>query len=360
MKKPLTRIFVLTISAMAGFFGNLTAAEIELFAKLSLETPPGNIAITPDGRIFLSVHGFYGQPIKVVELLENGLTRPYPSKRWAYEPTDGSVGLYGVLGINSDSNGILWMLDTSSSTHAGRLIGWNTRLEQLHRIIYLAKPIISDHSFLNDFAIDPENKAIYVADTSTQSIIVVNLLTGQARRVMEDSKFTKAQDLDMIIDGKRVEMNGQPARLGINPITIDSKNEYLYWGAMSGTTVYRIRTDYLNDARLTDLELIGYVEKYGEKPISDGITIDDGGNIYITSITDDSIGAVQPEGSYQTLFQDDELSWPDGFAVGPDNYVYVTINELHRSPGLNNGQNNSREEFKVMRFKALSTAQPGR
>jgi sugar lactone lactonase YvrE len=343
-----------------GLLESVHADAIELVAQLPPETPPGNIAIAPDNRIFLSVHGFYNQPVKVVELLENGSTRPYPTEAWAQAPSDGTIGLHGVLGINVDSNGILWLLDTSSSDRSGRLIGWDTKSEQLHRIVYLAKPVIADHSFLNDLAIDLKNKAIYVADTGTQAIIVVDLSTGQTRRVLEGSEFTKAQDIDMIIDGKRVEMNGQPARLGVNPITIDPQNEYLYWGAMSGTAIYRIRTEHLNDAELTDLELAEHVEHYGEKPISDGITIDDAGNVYITSITDDSIGVTRPDGTYETLFQDDELSWPDGFAVGLDNYIYVTINELHRSPGLNTGQNDSQNEFKVMRFKALSTAQTGR
>ena len=172
--------------------------------------------------------------------------------------------------------------------------------------------------------------------------------------------FTKAEAIDMIIDGKTVKMNGAPARLGINPITIDSQNDYLYWGAMSGTKLYRIKTENLNNSRLTNDGLEEHIETYGTKPISDGITIDDSGNVYVTSITDDSIGIVKPNGYYETLYQNDQLSWPDGFAVGPDNYIYVTINELHRSPGLNDGENVSKGEFKVMRFKALSDAQTGR
>ena len=323
MQKLLFRIVVVTSFILAGFSVSLNASQIEIVAKLPSETPPGNITIAPDGRIFLSVHGFYNKPVKVVELLKNGLTRPYPTEEWAYAPDNGTIGLYGVLGLNVDAKGILWLLDTSSADRAGRLIGWDTRSEQLHRIIYLAKPIISDRSFLNDLAIDLKHNAVYVADTGMEAIIVVDLSTGQARRVLEGSKFTKAEKLDMIIDGKRVEMNGQPVRLGVNPITIDSQNEYLYWGAMSGKAIYRISTKHINNEQLTDSDLKKHIEYYGEKPISDGITIDDDHNVYITSITEDAIGVLRPDGSYETLFQDDLLSWPDGFAVGLDNYIYV-------------------------------------
>jgi sugar lactone lactonase YvrE len=360
MQKLLSGILFFLLSTIQGFTGDVHASGIERVARLSVETPPGNIAITPDGRIFLSVHGFYNPSVKVVELLEDGSTRPYPNGKWASASADGTAALHGVLGINADANGILWMLETSSADRSGRLIGWDTKSEQLYRIIYLAKPVIADRSFLNDLAIDLKNNAIYVADTGTESIIVVDLSTGQARRVLEGSEFTKAENIDMVIDGKRVEMNGQAARLGINPITIDAQSNYLYWGAMSGTAIYRMKTGHLINEQLTDSDLVGYVERYGEKPISDGITIDDTGNVYITSITEDAIGVVRPDGSYDQLFQEDTFSWPDGFAVGPDNYIYVTINELHRSPTLNDGQNFSKGEFKVMRFKALSTAQPGR
>ena len=360
MHKSLSNVLVVVSSIFSIIPGNLRGDEIELVAKLPQETPPGNIAIGPDGRIFLSIHGFYNQPLKVAELLTDGSTRPYPTKEWAHAPIDDHVGLYGVLGLNVDQNGILWMLDTSSPERAGRLIGWNTKEEKLHRIVYLAKPVVADTSFLNDLAIDLKNDNAYIADTGTESIIAVDLITGQARRLLQGSRFTKAEEIDMVIDGRQVEMNGEPARLGINPITIDSHNEYVHFGAMSGTAIYRVKTDDLKNTGLNDPGLSARVESYGEKPISDGITIDNAGNVYITSITDDSIGITQPDGSYKTLLQRDTLSWPDGFAVGPDNYIYITINELHRSPGLNNGQDHSKGEFKVMRFKAISEATPGR
>ena len=335
--------------------------DFEIVATFDASTPPGNIAISPEGRIFLSVHEFYNQPIRVVELLKDGSTKPYPNEDWAYAAQNlENGGLYGVLGLNVDQNGILWLLDTSGKERAGRLIGWNTRSESLHRIIYLARPVITENSFLNDLAIDLKHNAIYIADTGTSSIIVVDLKTGKARRVLDTSEATKAEDIDMIIDDKLVTLNGQPARLGINPITIDPTYDYVYFGAMSGTSVYRIKTLDLMDESFSENDLNGRVERYGYKPISDGITMDSGGHVYITSITEDSIGVTKSDGSYETLIKKDDLSWPDGLAVGPDNYIYATINELHRSPVLNDGHNSAKGKFKVIRFKTLSKAFTGR
>ena len=341
---------------------NAIAQELETIATFDATTPPGNIAIGPDGRIFLSVHGFYGQAVKVVELLKDGSTKPYPNNEWAYEPTE-SNGLYDVLGLNVDERGVLWLLDTSGSDRSGRLIGWDTKQEELHKIIYLAPPIIKLSSFLNDIAVDSMHDYIYIADTAGDNkaaIIIVNLTTGQARRVLEGSKFTIAEDINMMIDGQTIKLNEKPARLGINPITIDPNYEWVYFGAMSGTAIYRIKTADLRNELITPAELEDRIERYGDKPISDGITMDGGGNVYITSITDDSIGVVGKSGKYKTLFKQDSISWPDGFAYGPDHYIYFTVNELHRSPVLNGGVNGSQNEMKVMRFKALVEGKQGR
>ncbi|MEO0946075.1 MAG: hypothetical protein AAFY06_14785, partial [Pseudomonadota bacterium] len=76
---------------------------------------------------------------------------------------------------------------------------------------------------------------------------------------------------------------------------------------------------------------------------------------------DNAIGVTKPDGSYAELFQSDEmLPWPDGFAIGPDGFVYATVNELHRSPVLNEGKDGTKGAFKIMRFKALGTAVNGR
>jgi sugar lactone lactonase YvrE len=334
--------------------------QYEIVARFASETPPGNIAVGSNGRIFMSVHEFYGKDLRVVELLQDGKTQPYPNDEWAFSAQKRDKGgLNGVLGLNIDKNGILWLLDVSTDDSAGRLVGWDTNKEMLHRVIYLAKPVINEQSFLNDLALDTKHNAIYIADTGIGSIIVVDLITGEARKVLSSAMQTKAEDLNMVIDNKVVMLGGKPAKLGINPITISHDFEYVYFGAMTGTSLYKIKTQALRDKTLNEAALVDAIERYGDKPISDGITVDNQGNVYITSITDDSIGVTLPDGRYQTLIQADDLSWPDGLAVGPNNYIYATINELHRSPVLN-GQNATQGEFKIIRFKALTKAKPGR
>lgn len=344
--------------------GMASAQGPEVFAEFSRDTPPGNLAITPDGRLFMSVHEFYGPELRVVEVLPGGRTKPYPTVDWAGAPSGDGDGLNGVLGLRADREGILWMLDGQSGERAGRVIGWNTRTETLHAIHYIAAPVARPFSFLNDLAVDREHEAIYISDTANgteSAIIVIDLATGRSRRVLEGSRFTRAEDIPMIIDGREIELGGAPARIGLNPITVDPTNSWVYFAPMSGRAMYRIRTADLLDARLDDPALEARVERYGDKPISDGATVDGDGNVYVAAMTDNAIGVTRPDGSYEVLYQSDtDMPWPDGFAMGTDGFVYATINELHRSPVLNGGTDASRGTFRIVRFPALGPAIPGR
>ncbi len=66
---------------------------------------------------------------------------------------------------------------------------------------------------------------------------------------------------------------------------------------MTGTSMYRVRTRDLLDESLDESSLRARVERYGDKPLSDGSTVDSAGNVYITAIADDAIGVTRSDGS---------------------------------------------------------------
>ena len=190
---------------------------------------------------------------------------------------------------------------------------------------------------------------------------MVDLNTGFSRRVLEGDRSTQPEELTMVIDGRTITLGGEPAQIGVNPITIAPDNEWVYYGPMSGTSLYRLATSDLLDTSLTPEELSSKVQRYGDKPICDGITVDGAGNVYITSITDNSLGVVAPSGNYRTLYQDDNLlKWTDGMAFSQDNFIYVTVNQLHNSPPLNKGKNTARPPFYLVKFPALASGEVGR
>jgi len=165
----------------------------------------------------------------------------------------------------------------------------------------------------------------------------------------------------MVIDGKVVTLGGEGAKIGVNPITLDSKSKWLYFAPMTGTKLYRLKTADLLDHFLTDAQLAQRVEVYADKPVSDGITIDDGNNIYISDISNDAIGYIDTDRNYHVLFKDSKkLSWVDGFATGAGNRIFATVNELHRSPVLNKGKDASSGKYYIVDFDALNKTTVGR
>ena len=103
-----------------------------------LDDRPGNPALTPDGRLILSLHPFsYGEPspYHVVEVMEDGSTRPFPNEDWSTAPDDKGVGISAVIGVQSGRRSVVWILDMGDDELLPKLVAWDTKREELHRII---------------------------------------------------------------------------------------------------------------------------------------------------------------------------------------------------------------------------------
>jgi sugar lactone lactonase YvrE len=337
--------------------------QLEVVAELS--QAPGNITLNSDNRIFISLHQFFQPELRAVEVSRTGDLIPFPNPTWARGNPGDRIGLDTVLGIQTDANDIVWMLDNGMrGGSTPKLVGWDTLRDRLAKIIYLPPPITPENAFVNDLAVDAARDAIYIADPAggdNAALIVVNTRTGMARRVLEGHQSVVPEDVELVIDGEPVQRqlpDGTTVKpkVGVNPIALDTEGEWLYYGPMHGTSMYRIRATDLRDDRLSDDELASRVERYSEKPICDGIAIDRGGNIYLGELADNAIGVIRRDRTYKRLFQDDEmLSWVDAFSVGADNRVYTVSNQLHRSAALNAGENQATLPFYLLRFPSVAS-----
>lgn len=337
-------------------------ARLEVVAELA--QAPGNIAVTPDGRLIMSQHPLYRPQTAVVEVLSDGTVRPFPNDAWAGPRDEEGIGFEGVLGIQAGEDGIVWMLD--NGRRSSRLVAWDTRSDTLHRIIELGASARAKGSFFNDIAVDPIQRSIYISDASAKNpgIVLVDLDSGRARRVLERHASVVAEPIAMVI-GERAystDRDGRPiAMIGVDGITIDPRAEWVYYGASQSDDLWRVRAADLVDEALTNAELAARIERYGDRPVCDGITIDGAGNVYITDLTNYAVGVVDAGGEYRILHRDEQrLSWPDGMAFGPDGYVYVVANQLHLSPAFNRGEDLSTPPYYLLRFPALAPGAVGR
>lgn len=324
----------------------------------AIDQGPGNITVTPAGQIVLSLHQFYEPAVPVVALGEDGALVPFAT----------DAGLDTVLGLQADRDGVVWLLDNGMREGVPpRLVGWDPARESRIADIDL-EAVAPANAFVNDLAVDKEHGAVYIADPAggaNAALIVVDLATGQARRVLEGHASVVPEDVDLVIDGTPVRIRtpeGQEIRprVGVNPIATDTKNEWLYFGPMHGLSLYRVRTADLRDASLAPAALAERVERWADKPISDGISIDTAGNIYLGDLARNAVGVIDSERRYRILIADPRLSWPDAFSFGPDGSLYTVANQLHRTAALNAGTQTATPPYLVLRIQPLAPGVPGR
>jgi sugar lactone lactonase YvrE len=173
------------------------------------------------------------------------------------------------------------------------------------------------------------------------------------------------EDIDLVIDGKPVEVKQADGttirpRVGVNPIALDDSDEWLYYGAMHAKTLYRVRTRDLRDADLAPDVLAGRVQPYAQRPITDGISLDEAGNIYLGDLANNAIGVIDSGRNYRIVQRSPLMSWIDAFSFGPDGYFYVVANQLHRSAFLNGGVAATKPPFVLLRFRPYMRGRVGR
>ena len=171
--------------------------------------------------------------------------------------------------------------------------------------------------------------------------------------------------IDLIIDNVAIQIKDKSGKLirphiGVNPITEDLNNEWVYFGPMHGLSLYRIKADDLVNESLNADKLASRVEHYSNKPISDGMTIDKNNTIYLGDLANNAIGIITSDRKYRKLSQSPTLSWVDSFCYGPNGRLYAVVNRLHQSATLNGGVLKSNPPFYLIQIDSLAAGLSGR
>ena len=336
--------------------------SVEVLALL--ETRPGNPAVTVDGRILFSQHPLDAPEFKVVELRENGDVVPFPSSSWSRDR------LGAVIGIEARSNGLVWILDMGGGGISPKLMAWDALNDTLAHQHQIPAPARVEASFLQDLAVVERYGIVVIADmtlpgpfaTPEPALIVVDIETGAARRVLQGHASFMPTLPDVTIEDPRGNTrlaaltdggDVRALKLGLNGISVDPSQDWIYFGCVSGESVFRIPTAALANPELAQEDLGAMIEVYGDKGPSDGLRVDGQGRVFVTDLEQSGIGIATPDGYELVVSGTDLYAWPDGLAFDQDGSLIVTVNQLHRHPSLNGGKHGGTVDYVILRLNDL-------
>ncbi len=298
------------------------------------------VAVTRDNRVFANFPRMETDtiPYSVAEVSGTQAT-PFPDAAWnTWDRTMAPQNKFVcVQSVYVDANNYLWVLDAASPQMRGvvpggaKLLKFDVATRQVvQRIDFDDPTVVYPTSYLNDVRVDTQNNVAYVTDSNQGAIIVVNLSTSRARRLLGNHPSTKSENL-IITAENRVWRNqsGKLPSIDSDGLALSPNRDYLYYHALTAQPLYRIATQYLRDEALPQTQLAQRVELVGNTNPPDGMIFDPAGNLYLTDIENNAVTRITAGGQFQLVAQNAQLKWPDSFSVAADGGVYVTTSQLH-------------------------------
>ena len=332
--------------------------ENALEEVLAYPEPIGNVAVSKDGRIFFTVHPeSRPQGNKLLQYID-GAAEPFPDVQSQNRLFDT------VLGVVIDRQNRLWTIDHGNhGLRTARLLAFDLDSGNLIHDQEFDESIAPVGSFLQDLQVSADGRTIIIADASfwrkSPALIVYDIGTATARRVLEQHASVSAEKYVIRNHGNAMSFIGGIVTLrgGVDGIALT--DEWLYYGAITSSGLYRIPLRQLTNPGIPDAQLDTHVERYSDKPISDGLSVDEKGNVYITDIEHGAIFRVTENRKPRTLIRSRKIRWADALSYGPDGWLYVADSALYDVVLRSRNHIKAQGPYKIFRFQTGIEGTPG-
>ncbi|MEM7500967.1 MAG: L-dopachrome tautomerase-related protein [Pseudomonadota bacterium] len=301
------------------------AHESALEMVLQYPEPIGGLAVTRQERLFFTVHP-ESRPSgnKLLEWID-GAAEPYPSGSAQPELFDT------VLGLTIDRQNRLWSLDHGNHGFGTpRLLAFDLETDSVVVDVSLAADVAPKGSLLMDLTVSADGRYVVIADASIwrkdAALIVYDVEAQTQRRVLSSHPSVSAQHYVIRAPSRTMSFFGGILSLkaGVSGIALDATNDWLYYAATNHDGLFRVPFATLLDTSLPPRQAANAIERYSDKPLSDGVTADPQGRLYVTNVEHGGIMWIDAERELKTLVSSPNLRWPDALAIGPEGWLYVT------------------------------------
>lgn len=298
-------------------------AEI-LEKVLEYPEPLGNLAVDDEGRVYFTVHPESRPSGHKVLVWDGASFAPFPD-------AERQDSLFQTpLGMVIDTEGRVWTIDHGfHGLGEPRLLAFDPRTGEVvhdHRFSGKVAPM---GSFLQDLQVSPAGDTVYIADVGllrgAPGLVVYDVVSGTARRVLDGHPSVMPQDWLIRTPSRDMRFLAGLFVLkpGVDGLALSRDGRWLYYGAMTHDTLYRVPTAALRSANLAPEQLAETVRPVAPKPLNDGMSIDNAGNVYLTDVEHQSVYVISADGDHHTLVQHPDIRWADALSFGPDNMLYI-------------------------------------
>jgi sugar lactone lactonase YvrE len=343
--------------------------QLELVHEFYGAMPTG-VTVSETGRIFICFPKWGDDvPFTVAELVEGELL-PYPNAEINLGEQGGlAASFISVQSVVADGQGSLWVLDTAAPRFSppkiggAKLVAVDLGTNTISKVYTFTEDVLLPTTYLNDVRFDfrvGNAGFAYITDSASEgpgAIIIVDLDNGTAFRRLNGAPSTSPDPYFLpkvegeILMNRREDGFTSPLSMSADGIAISPDGKSLFYCPLASRHLYSISTEALRDRRIPDADLSYHVEYWGEKGASDGMITDAKGAIYAGDYGNNSIRKIWPNGRMETLAHDPRILWADTLSIGPDQYLYFIVNQLHRQARFHYGRDLRQKPYRLLRIR---------
>lgn len=350
---------VLAIAGTPGFAA-APGDRLEVVAQ-SDQAVWNGVAVGADGRVFVNFPALSPRPIQAVGVIgTDGKSHPFPGGEWnQWEPGKPVESAFvGTNAIRIGPEGDLWVVDTGAPSFgadtlpgATKIIRIDLKRNAVTRVYPLDSKAALRRSYVDDIRF--HGHLAYLTDAGVPGIIVLDLVTGNTRRVLDHDRSTTGSR-PIVVDGTVIRSSdGKPLLLNTDQMEVSPDGRWLYFQPLAGP-MYRIATRWIDDPAVASKTVSRHVTFWFNTPPLGGTAIDAQGNLYLEDATSDSILKLTPERHLSTLIQDHRLHWADAPWIW-NGSIYLPEAQIDRIPQFHNGHSEIKWPLHIYKMKLNST-----